>query len=93
MHFFQSGPARLAYIDESPDTADRREPILLVHGRDDTVVPLEQSNIMQRALEKAGNAPEMVVLNGEDHWLSRGETRLRMLNALTMFLEKNNPPS
>ena len=70
-----------------------KTPILLVHGRDDTVVPLEQSNIMQRALEKAGNAPEMVVMSGEDHWLSRGETRLRMLNALTMFLEKNNPPS
>ncbi|MEI2734441.1 MAG: alpha/beta hydrolase [Rhodoblastus sp.] len=32
MHFFQSGPVRLAYIDESPTTADRREPILLVHG-------------------------------------------------------------
>ena len=70
-----------------------KTPILLVHGRDDTVVPLEQSNIMQRALEKAGNAPEMVVMSGEDHWLSRGETRLRMLNALAMFLEKNNPPS
>ncbi|MFT4099184.1 MAG: alpha/beta fold hydrolase [Rhodoblastus sp.] len=32
MHFFQSGPARLAYIDESPTAADRHEPILLVHG-------------------------------------------------------------
>ena len=46
-----------------------------------------------RALEKAGNPAEMVVMNGEDHWLSRGETRLRMLNAVTIFLEKNNPPS
>lgn len=68
-------------------------PILLVHGRDDTVVPLEQSNIMQRALERAGNPAELVVMSGEDHWLSRGETRLRMLNAVTTFLEKNNPPS
>ena len=68
-------------------------PILLVHGRDDTIVPLEQSHIMERALKKAGNSPEFVVMNGEDHWLSRGETRLRMLNAVAMFLEKNNPPS
>lgn len=66
-------------------------PILLVHGRDDTVVPMEQSVIMQRALEKAGNPAEMVVMSGEDHWLSRGETRLRMLNAVTTFLEKHNP--
>ncbi|MDE2363039.1 MAG: alpha/beta fold hydrolase [Hyphomicrobiales bacterium] len=32
MHFFQSGAARLAYIDESPTGANRDEPILLVHG-------------------------------------------------------------
>lgn len=32
MHFFQSGPVRLAYIDESPIDRDRHEPILLVHG-------------------------------------------------------------
>jgi pimeloyl-ACP methyl ester carboxylesterase len=68
-------------------------PILLVHGRDDTVVPMEQSAIMERALKKAGNPAEMVVMSGEDHWLSRGETRLRKLNAVAIFLEKNNPPS
>lgn len=68
-------------------------PIFLVHGRDDTVVPMEQSAIMERALKKAGNPAEMVVMSGEDHWLSRGETRLRMLNAVAIFLEKNNPPS
>ena len=32
MHFFHSGPVRLAYIDESPTATDRHEPILLVHG-------------------------------------------------------------
>ncbi len=32
MHSFQSGPVRLAYIDESPTGADRGEPILLIHG-------------------------------------------------------------
>jgi dipeptidyl aminopeptidase/acylaminoacyl peptidase len=64
-----------------------------VHGRDDTVVPMEQSATMERALKKAGNPAEMVVMSGEDHWLSRGETRLRKLNAVAIFLEKNNPPS
>ncbi|MBA4011165.1 MAG: peptidase S9 [Phenylobacterium sp.] len=70
-----------------------KTPILLMHGGDDKVVPIEQSYAMARALKEAGNPAELVVLNGEDHWLSRGETRLRMLNAVTMFLEKNNPPS
>lgn len=67
-------------------------PILLVHGKDDTVVPLEQSRIMESALQKAGKPVELVVMEGEDHWLSRGDTRLQMLNSVVAFLEKHNPP-
>jgi dipeptidyl aminopeptidase/acylaminoacyl peptidase len=68
-------------------------PILLIHGKDDTVVPFEQSQLMLDALQKAGRPAELVTLKGEDHWLSRGETRLQMLQATMDFLEKNNPPS
>jgi len=68
-------------------------PILMVHGRDDTVVPLEQSRIMAEALQKAGKPVELVVQKGEDHWLSRGETRLEMLTTSMAFVEKHNPPN
>ncbi|WP_293903687.1 prolyl oligopeptidase family serine peptidase, partial [Phenylobacterium sp.] len=68
-------------------------PVLLIHGRDDSVVPLEQSQIMADALKKAGRPVEFVVLKGEDHWLSRGETRIQTLAAMIAFLEKNNPPN
>jgi dipeptidyl aminopeptidase/acylaminoacyl peptidase len=67
-------------------------PMLLIHGRDDTVVPLAQSQMMADALRKAGKPVDMLVLNSTDHWLSKGETRLAMLQAITAFLEKNNPP-
>jgi dipeptidyl aminopeptidase/acylaminoacyl peptidase len=67
-------------------------PVLLIHGKDDTVVPLAQSQVMADALKKAGKPVELVVLKGEDHWLSTGETRLAMLTATIAFLEKNNPP-
>ncbi len=67
-------------------------PILLIHGKDDTVVPLAQSKVMADALKKAGKPVELLVLKGEDHWLSRGDTRLEMLTAVVAFLEKNNPP-
>jgi dipeptidyl aminopeptidase/acylaminoacyl peptidase len=67
-------------------------PILLVHGKDDTVVLYNQSQIMFDALRKAGKPVEMVTLQGEDHWLSRGDTRLQMLEAVVSFLEKHNPP-
>jgi dipeptidyl aminopeptidase/acylaminoacyl peptidase len=68
-------------------------PILLIHGKDDTVVPYVQSTIMADALKRAGKPVELVTLNGEDHWLSSGATRLQMLTAVTAFLEKNNPPN
>jgi dipeptidyl aminopeptidase/acylaminoacyl peptidase len=72
--------------------ADRVDiPVLLIHGKDDTVVPYEQSQIMATALKRAGKPVEFVTLAGEDHWLSSGATRLQMLTAVTAFLEKNNP--
>lgn len=77
-------PARLA------DQADA--PILLIHGRDDSVVPIEQSRLMERALRRAGKPVEFIELDGEDHWLSRGETRQRMLAETVRFLQANNPP-
>ena len=65
----------------------------MIHGRDDTVVPIAHSRKMAEALRRAGKPVEFVELPSEDHWLSRGETRLRMLQAEVAFLEKNNPPN
>jgi dipeptidyl aminopeptidase/acylaminoacyl peptidase len=67
-------------------------PILLIHGKDDTVVDYNQSQMMANALTRAGKSFEFVTLKAEDHWLSRGPTRLQMLRAVVSFLEKNNPP-
>ena len=68
-------------------------PVLLVHGKDDTVVLYDQSKVMYDALRKAGKPVELVTLDKEDHWLSRGGTRQTMLQAVVTFLEKNNPPN
>jgi dipeptidyl aminopeptidase/acylaminoacyl peptidase len=67
-------------------------PILLIHGKDDTVVDYQQSRLMATALKAAGKSVEFVTLDGEDHWLSREATRIRMLQSLVAFLEANNPP-
>jgi dipeptidyl aminopeptidase/acylaminoacyl peptidase len=66
-------------------------PVLLIHGRDDTVVPYEQSDVMADALKRAGKSVELVTLKHEDHWLSRSATRQQMLEASVAFLEKHNP--
>ncbi len=68
-------------------------PVLLIHGKEDTVVQYDQSTDMRRALEKAGKPVEFVTLREEDHWLSREATRQQMLAATVTFLEKNNPPN
>lgn len=62
-------------------------PVLLIHGRDDLVVPLMQSKAMKRALRRAGRDVELVTLKCEDHWLSGGEMRLETLKALDAFVE------
>ncbi len=77
-------PARLA------DKVDI--PILLIHGKDDTVVRYDQSQAMADALRKAGKPVNFVTLESEDHWLSRGATRLKMLTETVAFVEKHNPP-
>jgi dipeptidyl aminopeptidase/acylaminoacyl peptidase len=42
--------------------------------------------------KKANRKVEMVTMKKEDHWLSRGETRLQMLPSSIVFLKANNPP-
>ncbi len=67
-------------------------PVLLIHGRDDTVVPFAQSEVMYKALQHSQKSVELVVLDHEDHWLSRSETRLQMLKSTVAFLRAHNPP-
>jgi dienelactone hydrolase len=68
-------------------------PVLLIHGKDDTVVDYAQSSSMANALKSAGKTVEFVTLPGEDHWMSRSATRLQMLTSAVTFIEKNNPPN
>ncbi|MEI6419297.1 MAG: prolyl oligopeptidase family serine peptidase, partial [Sphingomonadales bacterium] len=67
-------------------------PLQLIHGKDDSVVPIEQSRFMADAAASAGKPVEFVQLVGEDHWLSNSPTRIAMLEAQIAFLEKHNPP-
>jgi dipeptidyl aminopeptidase/acylaminoacyl peptidase len=85
------GDGLLSVLSPTSAAARADAPIMLIHGKDDTVVPIEQSELMDLALKRAGKPHEMVVLNGEDHWLSREETRKAMLRAAVEFVEKYNP--
>jgi dipeptidyl aminopeptidase/acylaminoacyl peptidase len=66
-----------------------KAPVLLLHGVDDSVVPIQQSRTMERELLAAGKTVTFVTLAGEDHWLSRSATRTRVLQELEKFLAQH----
>ena len=74
------------------NAAKASAPILLIHGRDDTVVEFRQSTGMADALKDAGKPYRLVELEGEDHWLSKSETRHRMVAESIAFVTQHNPP-
>lgn len=85
-------PKLFAEVSPRRQAATADAPILLVHGKDDTVVPFKQSEAMADALRSAHKPYELVVLREEDHWLSRSATRQQMLEAATGFVLRHNPP-
>ena len=72
-------PARMAH--------QVKVPVLLIHGVGDSVVPADQSLVMETALRRVGVPVRFVKLRGEDHWLSRSETRTVMLSEVENFLK------
>ncbi len=85
---------RSRWGDVSPSKhADQADaPILLIHGKDDTVVPIDQSDAMEKALKAAGKPVERLTLAGADHQLLKDDDRVAMLKASVVFVEKYNPP-
>jgi acetyl esterase/lipase len=64
-------------------------PVLLLHGDGDTTVPIEQSELEEAALKDAGKNVQFVRLEGDDHYLKLGTTRIRMLKEIESFLAAN----
>ena len=87
------GAARDKLEAQSPakHAAAVRIPILMIHGLEDTVVSPAHSRLMAKELDRAGKAYELIELPGENHYLSRAETRTEALEALEAFLLKNLP--
>lgn len=88
-YWHESMGSRLADLRaHSPrDSVDTiRAPLLIMYSADDTAVPPAQSLEMARALTRAGKQVKLVKLEGDDHWLSRSQTRTQMLRELESFL-------
>ncbi|MEG3087740.1 alpha/beta hydrolase family protein [Sphingomonas sp. PB4P5] len=66
-------------------------PLLMVHGKADTVVPVDQSRDMASKLKAAGKPFRYVEQPKGDHHFSQGADRLQFLQELEAFLKVNNP--
>jgi dipeptidyl aminopeptidase/acylaminoacyl peptidase len=75
-------------ISRSPSraAANVRAPVLLLHGVNDSVVPITQSREMATALKSLAKPYTLIELPGEDHWLSRSDSRTRVLTEMEAFL-------
>lgn len=83
--------SKFAEVSPRRHAGDAYAPILLIHGKDDTVVAYSQSTRMADALAAAGKPYELVTMSEEDHWLSKASTRKQMLEEAMRFVQKYNP--
>jgi dipeptidyl aminopeptidase/acylaminoacyl peptidase len=81
------------YDERSPvrQAAKAYCPILIIHGTDDTVVPIEQSQRMERALKAAGKDVQFITYKGQTHWEDIGSSRVAMIKAAMDFIQMHNP--
>ncbi len=66
-------------------------PLLIVHGKEDKRVPVDQSRMMVAALKAAGKPVRYIEQPLADHHFTRSEDRLEFLKAMAAFLAEHNP--
>ena len=80
---------KLNAISPARNASAFKAPVLIIHGEDDTVVPMRQSVKMHNVLKRANRSVELIRLSGEDHWLSDSATRLATLRAVSDFVDEH----
>jgi len=88
---FMGDPKLYDEISPVKQAARASCPVLLIHGTDDTVVPIDQSRRMESALKRAGKPVEFITYKGQDHWETVGSSRIEMMKTALAFLDKHNP--
>jgi dipeptidyl aminopeptidase/acylaminoacyl peptidase len=88
---FIGNPAHYDEISPCAQAAKADCPILLIHGTDDTVVPIDQSQRMEKALTEAGKTVKLITYPGQDHWESVASARVAMMKAAMDFIAQYNP--
>ncbi|MEL7231168.1 MAG: prolyl oligopeptidase family serine peptidase, partial [Pseudomonadota bacterium] len=66
-------------------------PLLIIHGEEDTVIPVRQSRNLKRALDKAGIDFTYLELRKSNHTLRALSDERQEMEAILQFLEKHIP--
>lgn len=83
---------RSALRDASPvhQAALIKAPVFVYAGAADVRTPLEQTNAMVRALERAGNPPKVVLIKKEEaHGYGKTENNVELYEKMLKFLDEN----
>lgn len=67
-------------------------PFLIFHGTVDNIVPLEQSQILHAALQKAGVESKLITFDGEGHAFTKKENIETMLKEAVAFFKHHLKP-
>lgn len=80
---------RLAAVSPVNLAAQIKAPLFLMHGEEDTTVPIEQAHAMAAALKKAGHPPETLYLQYVGHQWPTDKKGVEFLRRVESFLAAN----
>ncbi|MDH3442358.1 MAG: alpha/beta fold hydrolase [Deltaproteobacteria bacterium] len=83
-----NGDKQPKLFDLLPETTSWRVPILILHGAEDTLIPVNQAILLRDRLRAAGSVHRLIVFSGHGHRLPTRETREQ---ALLFFREHAGP--
>ena len=55
-------------------------PLVWLHGSEDTVVPIEQARVIEKAIEERGGDVKLVVVPGKGHMFGKPQSQLVWLH-------------
>lgn len=82
-------PERLAAHSPANFAGGVQIPVMLVHGEDDKVVPIKQSEIMFEKLKSAGKAVSFIPLEDTGHSYGEEEIRINLYTDILKFLNSH----
>jgi dipeptidyl aminopeptidase/acylaminoacyl peptidase len=82
-------PATLAANSPARNVDKIKIPVMLVQGRLDQRVPMDQFNALENAFKKQGTPVETLVVGGEGHGFYKPENRAELYRRMEAFLAKH----